>query len=422
MVGGQLPEAARSGGQTEGEQSNRKAPVSDNPDRTPASANLRHSPLEDSHRRRGATLTAFAGWLMPLRYGSELAEHRAVRSAAGVFDLSHMAEIAVRGPQAAAALDYALVSELSTIRVGRARYTMACLEDGGILDDLVVYRRSAEDFLVVANAANASVMLAALRTRAQGFDTSVRDVTDEFALIAFQGPKAASLLAPLLDAPVSELGYYTSCPTRVLGTEALLARTGYTGEDGFELFVPTQFGATLFDELLAIGADHGVLACGLAARDSLRLEAGMPLYGNELSEEITPYEAGLGRVVALHKPGDFVGRAALARREAEGVARRLIGLVGESQRAPRHGYRVRAQPEGPEIGMVTSGAPSPTLGRPIAMALVETAYAVTGRSLVVDVRGRAEPVHVHALPFYRRERPAAQSTTPQAENDPQEQS
>jgi aminomethyltransferase len=367
------------------------------------------TPLRRVHERLGATMTEFAGWLMPLRYGSETAEHVAVRGAAGLFDLSHMGEIAVTGPAAADALDYALVGQLSAVAPGRARYTMMCAPDGGVIDDLVVYRLAGEEYLVVANAANTAVVLAELTSRAGGHDARVSDRTADHALIAIQGPRAAGILAPLCDVPLDEVKYYTGRQAAVAGRGVLLARTGYTGEDGFELFLAPDDAEPVWAALTEAGEPDGLRPAGLAARDTLRLEAGMPLYGNELTRQVTPFDAGLGRVVALaKKPGDFVGRGALAARAQAVPERVLAGLVGQSRRVPRHGYQVLW--DGRPCGTVTSGAPSPTLGAPIAMAYLEPRAAQlaadddTGTRLAVDVRGKAEPARITELPFYHRPR------------------
>ena len=376
----------------------------------PAAAAPRRTPLTGVHAELGASLTDFAGWLMPLRYGSETAEHNAVRTAAGIFDLSHMGELAVSGPDSAAALDYALTGQPSAIQPGRARYTMICAPDGGVLDDLIVYRLGDAKFLVVANAANTGVVVEALTERTAGHDAQVSDRTDEYALIAVQGPRAAAILAGLTTTDLSAIRYYASHPAQLAGCQVLLARTGYTGEDGFEIFTAPQDAAKLWAEISAAGASQGLVPAGLAARDTLRLEAGMPLYGNELSREVTPYDAGLGRAVRLDKPGDFVGRAALAARAGAVAQRQLVGLVGQSRRVPRHGYDVLR--DGEPCGTVTSGAPSPTLGAPIAMAYVhpdaahQAADSAHGQ-LAVDVRGRAEPARLVELPFYRRADSAA---------------
>ncbi|MGH3273296.1 MAG: glycine cleavage system aminomethyltransferase GcvT [Streptosporangiaceae bacterium] len=373
---------------------------------SPRGPGLRRTPLTDVHAELGATLTEFAGWLMPLRYGSETAEHNAVRGSAGLFDLSHMGELTVTGPGAGTALDYALTGHLSALAPGRARYTMICADDGGVLDDLIVYRLSEQEYLVVANASNAATVFALLSDRAAKLDATVTDRGDDYALIAIQGPRAGAILGPLTDADLAKVKYYASYPATVAGASILLARTGYTGEDGFEIFASPGDASAIWAALSAAGAARGLIPAGLAARDTLRLEAGMPLYGNELGPDVTPYDAGLDRVVRLDKPGDFVGREALADRAQAAPRRRLVGLVGESRRVPRHGYDVLW--DGAPVGVITSGAPSPTLSAPIAMAYISPAAADEaagdggGGRLAVDVRGRAEPARLVTLPFYRR--------------------
>lgn len=373
------------------------------------------SPLHAEHQALGATMTPFAGWLMPLRYAGDLAEHQAVRAAAGLFDLSHMGELHVDGPGAGAGLDRALVGNISGLAVGRARYTMIVQEDGGILDDLIVYRLADASFLVVANASNVGVVRDALAVRFADADASLTDRSLETALVAVQGPRAAEIVTGLVADPgeaaaVRDVRYYAAVPATVAGVEALVARTGYTGEDGYELFVPADAAPGLWRALLAAGEPLGLVPAGLSARDSLRLEAGMPLYGNELDRTTTPYDAGLGRVVRLDKAGadgeplPFVGRDALAARAHATPSRVLVGLVGLGRRAARHGYEVltSAEPDAATVGRVTSGAPSPTLGTPIAMAYVTPEVSAPGTELAVDVRGRREPVRVVELPFYRR--------------------
>jgi len=343
-------------------------------------------------------MTDFAGWLMPLRYGSETAEHNAVRSAAALFDLSHMGEIAVTGPGAAEALDYAVCGWPSQLAPGRARYTMLCAPDGGVLDDLVIYRQAADRFLVVANAANTAVVLGELQRRCAG--AVVRDETEATALIAIQGPNAPGILSRVTDLPLEDMRYYAGAAGTVGGCRAWVARTGYTGEDGFEIYCAAGDAERVWTALSPEAGEAGTQAlpaAGLAARDTLRLEAGMPLYGNELGPDVTPYEAGLGRVVRLDKPDDFVGRAALAERAKEGPRRTLIGLVARSRRVPRHGYAVLSGSA--DVGVVTSGAPSPTLGTPIAMAYIAT--GATG-PFGIDVRGKTEPADLTELPFYDR--------------------
>jgi aminomethyltransferase len=367
----------------------------------------KQTPLYAVHERLGAVMTSFADWQMPLRYGSETAEHQAVRHAAGLFDLSHMGEILVRGPEAGAALDYALTGSLSAVRPGRARYTMICAPDGGVLDDLVVYRQGEQDFLVIANAANTAVVVGELRSRAAGFDAAVTDATQDYALIAIQGPAAAGILGPLAGGPLAGdalagMKYYAGAFGDVAGRPAWVARTGYTGEDGFEVFCRPADATAVWDALASAGAPAGLVPAGLAARDTLRLEAGMPLYGNELGPDLTPFEAGLGRVVKFDKPGDFVGRSALSARAAARPRQVLVGLTLQSRRVARHGYPVFA--DGKEVGTVTSGAPSPTLGQPIAMAYLAADTDAHDAVLTVGIRGEAVPAELTELPFYSRSR------------------
>ncbi|MFI7242362.1 glycine cleavage system aminomethyltransferase GcvT [Streptomyces qinglanensis] len=368
---------------------------------------IRKTALDATHRALGATMTDFAGWDMPLRYGSEREEHLAVRSTAGLFDLSHMGEITLTGPQAAELLDHALVGNLSKLAVGRARYTMICDADGGILDDLIVYRLDDQEYLVVANASNAQTVLDALVARQDGFGAEVRDDRDSYALIAVQGPAAAGILKQLTGFDVDGLRYYAGERDMVAGKSALIARTGYTGEDGFELFVSPDDAVAVWEALTEAGREAGLTPCGLSCRDTLRLEAGMPLYGHELSTALTPFDAGLGRIVKFEKTaneGRFVGRdalAAAAEKAATAPPRKLVGLVSEGRRVPRAGYPVVAG--GAVVGEVTSGAPSPTLGKPIAMAYVDAAHAEPGtEGVAVDIRGSHEPYEVVALPFYKR--------------------
>ncbi len=343
---------------------------------------------------------------MPVRYTSDLAEHHAVRTAAGLFDISHMAEFTVTGPGSGAYLDFALSGRLSTTPVGKAKYSLLLAPDGGIVDDLIVYRLAADDFLVIANAGNRAPVAAALRERAAGAtEVAVDDCSDRLALLALQGPRAQAILETTagitgLAVALRDLPYYAAAPARFGGGRILIARTGYTGEDGFELLVDAAAGPALWDALLAAGGPLGIVPAGLAARDTLRLEAGMPLYGHELSLDVAPAQAGLARAVAPEK-ADFVGRAGLAARPDDAPV--LVGLAAAGRRAGRAGYAVLG-PDGVAIGVVTSGALSPTLGHPIAMAYVPPALAVPGTELGIDVRGTVVPATVTPLPFYRRKK------------------
>ncbi|NBW73253.1 MAG: glycine cleavage system aminomethyltransferase GcvT, partial [Microbacteriaceae bacterium] len=266
------------------------------------------TPLHAEHARLGASFTDFGGWDMPVRYESDLAEHEAVRTAAGLFDISHMAEIFITGPQAASFLDYSLVIQASAIKVGKAKYALICNAKGGIIDDLIVYRLAEDEFLVIANAGNRYEVVEALKQRAvfMGF-VGIQDASDEFALLAVQGPEASALLQKLSDIDLAELPYYSIARGNLNGIPTYFCRTGYTGEDGFEVLLPAGDAVTAFNALLELG----IKPCGLASRDTLRLEAGMPLYGHELSLEINPYQAGLGKVVKLDRDEDFVGKSAL---------------------------------------------------------------------------------------------------------------
>lgn len=433
----------------------------------PAAPPLRETPLHARHLAAGATMVPFAGWSMPVKYTSDVAEHTAVRNAVGLFDISHMAQIAVVGPDAAAFLDHALAGRFATLAPLQSRYTMMLTPAGGIVDDLIVTNAhlpepphggaanggAARDhaaapggesapptrFLVVANAANRDTVLAALaeRTRRPGapsadadaavaadarglsdadgrrdFDVTIADM--DRALVALQGPRAEAVLADLVAAgeltldpgagvEIGTLRYYRTAPGTYRGVPVVLSRTGYTGEDGFEISIEKGAAGALWDALVAIGQDpergHGLVLAGLAARDTLRLEAGMPLYGHELSLSTQPSQARLGRVVATTKP-EFVGReAVLAGPAADAPV--LVGLALPGRRAGRAGYPV-LDASGARIGQVTSGVLSPTLGYPIAMAYVAPEHAALGTTLAVDVRGTAIPATVVDLPFYRR--------------------
>jgi aminomethyltransferase len=363
-------------------------------------ASIHLTPLIDEHRRLGAKLVEFGGWLMPVQYRGIIEEHRAVREAAGLFDLSHMGEIYVEGPDADAALSYALVSDPRSLAVGRAQYSMMCNADGGIIDDLIVYRLEQDRFLVVPNAANARAVSDGLIERLNGFRAILVDETFATALVGLQGPRAAGLLAPLTDLDLGALGYYSIASGHVAGLESLVARTGYTGEDGFEIFVDGADATTLWTALVAAGEGDIPMPVGLGARDTLRLEAGMPLYGNELDGQTTPFEARLGRIVKLAKAGDFVGRGALELAEEQGPRRLLVGLQVEGRGIARHGHRVWSGER--DTGIVTSGTMSPTLGTAIAMAYVAPDDAQIGTMLEIEIRDQRVPATVVHMPFYRR--------------------
>jgi aminomethyltransferase len=369
----------------------------------------RYTPLRQRHEALGASFTDFGGWAMPVRYTSDLAEHHAVRRAAGLFDISHMAEFLVEGPDAGAFLDYALAGRLSTLAEDQAKYSLVLDAGGGIVDDVIVYCQHSQRFIVVANAGNRDAVAEAFAARSGGLDVVVEDWTERIALVAVQGPAAQAILdaTPELagySTPLADLKYYRmthaafTADSGAEPTPVHIGRTGYTGEDGFEVFVRWDDAPALWDALTRAGAEHGLVPAGLAARDTLRLEAGMPLYGHELSLDIVPAQAGLGRVVVADKD-DFVGKTALAAR-ADPDARVLVGLASDGKRAGRAGYAVLSGDD--IVGEITSGALSPTLGHPIAMAFVAPAASAPGTELTIDVRGTRIPATVTALPFYRR--------------------
>ncbi|MDR2372931.1 MAG: glycine cleavage system aminomethyltransferase GcvT [Bifidobacteriaceae bacterium] len=354
------------------------------------------SPLDSRHRAAGAKFTDFGGWRLPLRFGSELAEHQAVRQAAGLFDLSHMAQLEVGGPGAADGLDFALLGAPSLQAEGRAAYSMILAQDGGVIDDLIVYRLGRERFFIIANAANRAVVVEALARRLDGFDATLADVTLERALIAVQGPRALAIMRAAGLVRAADLGYYRAAEAEWEGWPVVLARTGYTGEDGFEVSCPKAAAGAIWDRLVLAGRPFGLARVGLAARDTLRLEAGMPLYGHELDRQTTPAEGGQGAFVRP-KETDFVGRAALADRA---VSKHLVGLIGDGRRAARAGYPVLI--DGQVRGRITSGALSPTLGRPIALASINGPAPAVGTPVEVDIRGQLTPFQVTSIPFYRK--------------------
>ena len=363
---------------------------------------LHETPIRDRHAALGARMIDFAGWLMPVQYAGILEEHRAVRERAGLFDLSHMGELFLEGPEAGTALAAALITNPPALAEGRAQYSMIVAPDGGIIDDLIVYRLAADRFLVVANASNARTVSDALAERITGFKAVLDDRSLAMALVAIQGPRSVEIMAPLTDVDLGAVRYYAIAEGTVAGIPALVARTGYTGEDGFEVFVDNGRAVELWDALMGAGSASGLAPIGLGARDTLRLEAGMPLYGNELDRTTNPYEANLGRVVKLDKPGDFVGRAALEKAARDGVGRRLVGLVMRGRGIARHGYPVFSGDR--PTGIVTSGTQSPSLGKAIAIAYVATSDAEPGTMVDVEIRGQRVPAEVVALPFYQRPR------------------
>jgi len=358
------------------------------------------TPLYECHLEAGGRMVEFAGWEMPVQYSGVLEEHRAVRNAAGLFDVSHMGEVSVRGPGAEAFLQLLTPNDVSKLAPGRAHYSGLLSERGTYLDDLLVYRLDPQEFLVVVNAANAASDFEWIESHAaEAPDVRVENVSDRYALLALQGPRAVEILGPLVTGDLSAIRYYGFETGEVDGAAALVSRTGYTGEDGFELYLGPEDAPRIWRRLLEAGADAGLVPAGLGARDTLRLEAGMALYGHELDETTTPWEANLGWVVKLDK-GDFVGRRALVEQKEGGVARKLVGFEVKGRGIAREGHAVHRG--GETVGRVTSGTFSPTFEKALGMAYVAVDVAEPGTEIEIEVRRRKLEAEVVRLPFYTR--------------------
>ncbi|MEJ2202518.1 MAG: glycine cleavage system aminomethyltransferase GcvT [Gemmatimonadota bacterium] len=358
---------------------------------------LKRTPLHDAHLALEGKLVPFAGFEMPVQYPAGImAEHRAVREAAGLFDVSHMGEFMLRGPQALDLIQRVTVNDASRIEIGQAQYSAMCTESGGVVDDLIVYRFP-DRFMLVVNAANLAKDLAWIRKHAEGLDVDVEDASDNVALIALQGPAAREILRPLVDLNVDDVRYYRFVEGSVAGAAAVISGTGYTGEDGFELYLGAADAMGVWHEIMRAGRGAGLLPAGLGARDSLRLEVGYALYGNDLDEQHTPLESGLGWITKLEK-GDFVGREPLVRQKEDGVRERLVGLRLTGKGFPRPGYPLVRGSEA--VGVLTSGTLSPTLGYGVALGYVPSELSKAGTELHVDVRGRTVGALVQRPPFY----------------------
>lgn len=353
--------------------------------------NLKTTPLHERHIEAGASMSPFGGFDMPIEYEGIVAEHEAVRRHVGVFDVSHMGEVAVSGPEAMRFVNYIFTNDVAALPVGRIVYGMMLHPDGGTIDDLLVYRMDEQKFLLVINASNIHKDVKWILTHAQAFNVRAVNVSDDWAEIAVQGPDAETTLMTVLGIDVTDLSFYTF---KQLADGTIVSRTGYTGEDGFEIYsTPARIDA-MWCKLMATG----VKPCGLGCRDTLRFEAGLPLYGDELADDISPVEAGLGMFVKLDKD-DFIGKEAIARQKAEGVRRKLVGLEIDGPAIARHGYEV-LDPEGNVVGTVTTGYRSITLGRSLAMALVDAQHAALGTELQVRVRRKTFPARVIKKRFY----------------------
>jgi aminomethyltransferase len=367
---------------------------------------VKFTPLYDRHVALGARLIPFAGWMMPVQYKGILHEHRLVREKAGLFDLGHMGQVEVEGPDALAFLQYVATNDVSKLEPGDAQYALLTNENGGVVDDIIIYRPNEGDgYFVCVNASNKDKDVAWMQQWASArsdLDVSVTDISDATGMIAVQGPDAEAIMTPLVASPVADLDNFSWMPNSVAGIPVRLARTGYTGEDGFEIYSAIDDIGAIWDAVYAAGADYGLEAIGLGARDTLRLEARMPLYGNEMDDVVTPLEAGLGWAVKLDK-GDFVGRDKLVAQKDAGIPRKTVGFVIEGRSAaPRSHYALSL--DGREIGYVTSGAFSPTLDQNIGLGLVESDTAGVGKPIDVIIRGRAVPATQVKMPFYKRER------------------
>ncbi|MDN5344465.1 MAG: aminomethyltransferase [Clostridia bacterium] len=362
---------------------------------------LKKTPLYTEHVAAGAKMVEFGGWLMPVQYGGIIEEHRRVRTVAGLFDVSHMGEISVKGPDALPLVQKLIANDAARATGDRILYSPMCYPEGGVVDDLLVYPRGEGEYLLVVNAANIEKDLAWIQENASDYRVEVKDISPVTAQLALQGPRALAILQPLAGVDLAPLGYYRWTRGQVLGVDCLISRTGYTGEDGFELYFEAGQAPAMWRGILAAGQGVGLVPAGLGARDTLRLEAALPLYGHELSPTISPLEVGLGRFVKLEK-GEFNGRAALAAQKEGGINRQLIGLAMVDRGIARPGYPVLVA--GRESGYVTSGSYAPTLGKNIALALVAAGTAGAGAEVEVSIRGRGHRAVVVELPFYRRSR------------------
>jgi aminomethyltransferase len=361
---------------------------------------LKRTPLFAEHVALGGRMVEFGGWEMPVQYSGIVDEHRAVRTTAGLFDVSHMGEFAVEGPGALDFLQSLVPNNVAKLAENQALYSQICRENGGTIDDLLIYHLGPDRYMVVVNAGTMEKDWGWFSQHAAGkADLMLANRSAETALIALQGPRALAILAPLTGAPLDDIVYYHCTPGTVAGIDCIISRTGYTGEDGFELYTSSENAVALWRKLLAAGKEHGLLPAGLGARDTLRLEAGYCLYGHELDETTNPLEAGLGWTVKLNK-GDFIGHDALAAIKAQGLKRKLMGIEMIERGVPRGGYAIFDNDR--QIGALTSGAPSPALGKNIGMGYVEIADAVPGKAVQVDIRGKPTAAQIAALPFYKR--------------------
>ncbi len=359
----------------------------------------KRTPLYDEHVKLGAKMVDFAGWQLPVLYTGVIEEHRAVRNAAGLFDVSHMGEIEIAGAGATECVQHLTTNDVRKLVDGQAQYSLLCREDGGVIDDVIVYRFGPERYIIVVNAANSEKDFAWIESHPTG-DVSIRDASADWAMVAFQGPAAADVLAKLTEADLASIGHYHFRESKVAGRPAIIARTGYTGEDGFEIFTAPAGAPRLWQAIIERGRPRGVLPAGLGARDTLRLEMRYSLYGHEITEETNPLEAGLGWVVKLKNDEDFIGKDAIRRIKEQGLARSLVGFQMAEPGIPRQGYPIVI--DGTVVGQVTSGTMSPSLERAIGIGYVPAKYREIGQEICIDIRGRSRKAVVVETPFYRK--------------------
>lgn len=359
---------------------------------------LKKTPLYDAHRSLGARLVEFAGWEMPVQYSGVLEEHRAVRTSCGLFDVSHMGEIEVSGPGAFDFVLTIMTNDIERVEDGQCQYTLLCYPDGGVVDDTIVYRYNKDRYLFCVNASNSGKVFDWMKKQADA-DTVVEDVSRNYAQIALQGPKSVEVLRGLLDTDPEDISHFHFHIGLVGDAEATVSRTGYTGEDGFEIYIEPGDAATVWQALLDSGKKSGIRPIGLGARDTLRLEMGYPLYGHELSEKITPLEAGLGKYVRLDDR-NFIGEEALKKQAVEGVKKTLVGFQMKDAGIPRADYEIRSG--GKKVGWVSSGTSSPSLGKGVGMGFVEPSLKEAGTGLDIMIRDRAAGAVVVKLPFYKK--------------------
>lgn len=360
---------------------------------------LKRTPLYDEHRLAGAKMIDFGGWEMPVQYAGVLDEHRNVRNNAGLFDVSHMGEIEVKGKDALDFVQYMVTNDVSKIQDNQILYTLMCTPDGGVIDDFLIYRIHEEHFILVVNAANTDKDFAWLQENSKFYEVRLENRSDEYSLLALQGPKAQKILQKLTSLDLNEIKPFSFKHWEVDGVLCMISRTGYTGEDGFEIYFSPEYAVQLWKKILEVGAEEGVQPIGLGARDTLRFEAKLPLYGNELGPEITPLEAGLSFFVKLDKE-KFIGKEALLKQKEEGIPRKLVGLEMIERGIARSHYPIQC--EGKEIGFVTSGSFAPTLNKNIALGLIAAEYAEEGKTLDIMIRGKAVKAQISSSLFYKR--------------------